>query len=199
MFYLGDSVPNKFQMADEYLKVDTKKKHAEPKKKEKKKERPEMKKSDIPKPKFTFRPIKPVEVKSPKPEVIDLKVYEKKMIDLLVRRISCEKSLAKLNIHSNKDQKQIIALNFKLRKIDDKLSKLQERSGIDLTKLNTGSRFDRFLNYIKRTFSTVVKKIKKFFKRNIDIILGVASLVLPFIGSIFFKKYIPVQPASCPT
>ena len=117
-----------------------------------------------------------------------IKAYEKKIIDQLAKKARYQKNISKLNPNDPKEHKKIVVLNFKIRRINEKLEILQKESGINLNNINTGSRLERFINFVKETATKIVKKVKKFFKRNYDIIMGVASIVLPFFGAIIMKK-----------
>jgi len=125
--------------------------------------------------------------------------YERKIIDQLTKKARLESKLSSLDPTKAKDMKRITNINFQLKDIEDILEDLQKESGIDLKKLDTGSTLLRFWNKVKKFFSTVYKKIKKFFKKHFDTILKVCFVIIPGIIALFARKAIvPEQPLPLP-
>lgn len=106
------------------------------------------------------------------------------MIQLIARRDMLEKKLNELDPGDPKESKVIAAINVELINIREELELLSKESGIPISSLNTGTRFGRFMTKVKATGRKFVKKAKKFYKRNKELIVGIASIVLPFVVSL---------------
>lgn len=109
---------------------------------------------------------------------------EIEMIQLIARRDMLERKLNELDPGDPKDSRVIAAINIELINIRDELERLSKESGIPISSLNTGTRFGRFMNKVKEKGKRIVKKVKKFYKRNKELIVGIASIVLPFVVSL---------------
>ena len=120
----------------------------------------------------------------------DRRIMQEEMMELLVRRDRIRAKLGTLDPCKKEDGKMIVKLNIKLRDIQAELEMLQDQSTIKLEELDHGTRFDRFVGRIKNFFRRIGKSIRKFFERNKEVILGVASVVAPVIISGGIKRII---------
>lgn len=110
------------------------------------------------------------------------------MIQLIARKEMLRAKLGELNPAKSKDSKRIAAINIELINIDNMMAQLEMETGISPTELDHGTKVGRFLGRLKQRVKKIGKSIKKFYKRNYDLINGLASIVLPIFGSLFLKK-----------
>ena len=106
------------------------------------------------------------------------------MIQLVARREYLKNTLGKLNPGKYKDTQKIVNANIELKNIEETIASLCSEFGISDNALETGSKSSRFFNTVKRKVKNTFGKIRRFFGRNKDVILGVGSIVLPLIGSV---------------
>lgn len=114
----------------------------------------------------------------------DKRQAEIDMIQLVARREYLKSVLSKLNPGKHKDTQKIVNANVELKRIEETIAALSAEFGIQDETLETGSKSGRFFNTVKRTVKNAFGKVRKFFSRNRDIILGVGSVVVPLIGSV---------------
>lgn len=107
------------------------------------------------------------------------------MMRLLGKRDLLRDRLGKLDPGKKKDSKLIVSINIALKDIDAELSMLQEQSGIKLTELDHGTKFQRRVSMVKKKVGGFFKKVKKFFKRHSDTIMDIASVAIPIAIAIF--------------
>lgn len=103
------------------------------------------------------------------------------MMQLIAERDRLKYKLGELNPGSKKDAKKIVSFNVKLRDIEAELTSYQQIYHINLDEVDKGSKLGRFIGRIKRTFKTAKKKVKKFVKRNKELISGLAAIILPVL------------------
>ena len=109
----------------------------------------------------------------------DRKEMQIEMMQLIGKRDRLKFKLGELDPGNKKDAKRIVAINIQLKDIDADLSMLQAQSGINLNNLDHGSRLARFIGGIKRWCRRKFKKVKKFFRENKELILGMISIIVP--------------------
>lgn len=95
--------------------------------------------------------------------------------------------LGDLSPRRKKDAKKIAAINIQLRQIESAIKELEKEFGISSTSIDKGTRVGRFLGRIKRAARRAGKKIKKFYKHNMELINGMATIILPVIGGLLLK------------
>ena len=117
----------------------------------------------------------------------DLKEMQIEMMQLIGKRDRLRKKLGELDPAKKKESRKIVFINVQLKDIDADLKMLQMQSGINLNELDHGTRLARFIGGIKRRFRIIKKKVKKFFRENKDLIIGMASIILPAIFTIIIK------------
>lgn len=118
----------------------------------------------------------------------DLKEMQIEMMQLICKRDRLRRKLAELDPANKKDARRIVSYNVQLKDIDADLSMLQEQSGINLNELDHGTRLARFIGGIKRWWKRkVVKKAKKFFRENKELIVGMCSIIIPVLLSTLVK------------
>lgn len=117
----------------------------------------------------------------------DKRDSEIEMIQLLARRDMLRCKLGELNPGKKKDSKKIANINIDLKEITAELQMLEEQSGIHLDELDQGTRVGRFLGRIKQNGKMIIKKIKKFYKKNFELVTGLATIIIPVIGTFLLK------------
>lgn len=143
----------------------------------------------------TEGPIRVTEEWYTKEKIKQMKKQEKarrsaevEMIQLIARKDMLRFKLGELDPSKVRDSKRIAAINIELRNIEIGIHQLEEQHGISATDLDHGSRVGRFIGRLKHAAKKVGKKIKKFYKRNAELINGIASIVLPVLGTVLIKK-----------
>ena len=117
----------------------------------------------------------------------DIKETQIEMMRLLAKRDRLKFKLGKLDYTSKKESKEIICINIELKDIDAELKMLQKQSGVDLNDLEKGTRFSRFIGLINRKTKKICKKIKKWYKRNRELIVGLAYIIIPVAVTALIK------------
>ena len=117
----------------------------------------------------------------------DLKEMQIEMMQLIGKRDRLRFKLGELDPSKKKDAKRIVAYNVQLKDIDADLKMLQEQSGINLNELDHGSKLARFIGSVKRWCKRKIKKVKKFFKENKELIVGMISIIVPVVLSTVLK------------
>jgi hypothetical protein len=118
------------------------------------------------------------------------KEYERDMIILLAKKERCFAKLSAIDISKKKDVKRLALLNIQLVNIDNELKRLEFFSGIKIDQLCNGTKLGRFWNKVKTKFRRGIKKLKKFFRKFQEPVLGFLSIAIPIIGSFLVKKFI---------
>lgn len=117
------------------------------------------------------------------------KEAENTLIKLISRRDYIKAKLKSLNPGKEKDSRMIAQLNIELKSIEEDISKTQAVSGIYLDKLEEGSRLSRFVGKVKSKIKSAGRSIKKFFKNNKEMVVGLSSVILPFLGGCLIKFF----------
>lgn len=120
----------------------------------------------------------------------DLKEMQIEMMQLIAKRDRLRLKLGELDPANKKDARRIVSYNVQLKDIEADLSMLQDQSGINLNELDHGSRLARFIGGMKRWVKRKVKKVKKFFRENKELILGMCAIILPVVVSAITKVII---------
>ena len=115
---------------------------------------------------------------------------EIEMMKLLAERDVVMAKLGELDPTDKHDSKKILNLNIRLKDINAELEMYQKQSGVNMTELEHGTRFDRFVGRIKRTVKKNVKKVKRFFKKYKEPLLGLVSVVAPLLIAVVAKGLI---------
>lgn len=110
------------------------------------------------------------------------------LIQLCAQRDMLRSQLGKLDISKKKDSKMIASINVQLEKIDSTIEKIENKYNVKAKEIDRGSRIQRVVTKVKKTFKKVAKKVKKFFRRNEELIVGLASIVLPILSVAIFKS-----------
>lgn len=122
----------------------------------------------------------------------EIRDMEIEMMKLLANRDRLRIKLGELDSANKRDSKKIVAINVKLKNIAAEIEMLERQSGIHLDELDKGSRVGRFLGNFKKAGKKLIKKAKKFFNRHSEVITTVASVLLPIIGGLLIKAFLPV-------
>lgn len=121
-----------------------------------------------------------------------IKQAEIEMIQYIARIEMLRGKLGELNPHKSKDSKKIAAINIEIKEIESLMGCLEMQYGISASEIDHGTRVGRFLGRIKMKFRKFKKKVKRFFKANAGLIVGIAPIILGvvanWIGSLFSKK-----------
>lgn len=120
------------------------------------------------------------------------KEAEVEVIQLIARKNFLTNKLEDFDPGKEKDAKKIAAINIELREIDERTNYLQQKYNIYIDSVDEGSRIGRFFRKIKEKGKRVIKKIKKFFRDddNKKLIIGIAGIVLPVIGSFIARLFL---------
>lgn len=110
------------------------------------------------------------------------------MIQLLAQKDRLRFKLGELNPASKRDSKMIAKINIRLKDIDCELDMLETQSGVHIDELDKGTKVGRFLGRMKRMGRKICKKIKRFYRNNSELICGIATVILPIIGSFIVKR-----------
>lgn len=116
------------------------------------------------------------------------KIVQIEIMQCLAKRDRLLAKLATLDPAKKKDSKKIVNINIKLKDLDLEIDALQREVGTDLNSLNHGSKFQRKWETFKKRVRKRFKKIKRWFKDNKELVLGIAAIVIPGILSLIFGK-----------
>ena len=105
------------------------------------------------------------------------------MMQLIAERDRLRYKLGKLDPSKKKDSKAIVVINVKLKDIDAELKALEDIAGVKIDSLDRGSRLGRFVGKIKKVFHTVKKAVKRWYRRNEDLIKGIIAIAIPVVIS----------------
>ena len=112
---------------------------------------------------------------------------EEEVIQLIARRDYLNKKLGELNPGKKKHIKKIAKINIEMENIKDDIQMWKDQYDVNIDQLDKGTKLSRFVGKIKTGFKKAVKKTKKFYRRNAELINGVAAIALPTIISIVVK------------
>ena len=118
----------------------------------------------------------------------DAKEMQIEMMQLISKRDYLKLKLGELDPGRKKDAKKIVSINVQLKDIEADLRMLQEQSGINLNELDHGSRLARFVGRVKRWFKRKIKKIKKIFEENKELIVGMIAIIAPTVFTAVIKS-----------
>lgn len=110
------------------------------------------------------------------------------MINLLAQKDCIRHRIGKLDPSKKKDAKRIAAMNVRLREIDAELKILETEYGCKVKDIDRGTKFGRTVGHVKRFMRKVGKKVKKFYRRNAELINGMASIIAPVVTSLIIKS-----------
>ena len=105
------------------------------------------------------------------------------LIQLIARRDYIYANISKLDSSKKKDAIKIVQMNIELKHIETSIRALQEQYNIKMDSINHGSGMARSWNKFRRFVKNKWNGVRKWFKRNKDMIIGISSVVLPIIGS----------------
>ena len=106
------------------------------------------------------------------------------VIQLIARRDLLRGKLSRLDGRRKKDAIKIASINIELVNIEEALTSIKKEYGITMNDIDKGSKVSRFFNRAKEKVKSAFKKVKKFFRRNSELIVGMATIILPVVGSI---------------
>lgn len=112
------------------------------------------------------------------------------MIQLVTRKNMLRRQLGDLSIKRKKDAKKIAAINIQLKQIDIAIADIESEFGVKITEIDRGTKVGRFLGKIKRAAKRFFKKTKKFYKRNMELINGLAAIIVPVVGGLIVKSIV---------
>lgn len=108
------------------------------------------------------------------------------MIQLLARKDMLRHKLEELDPGKKKDSKRIAAINITIKDVDAELEMLSLQYGINVEKLDHGTRLGRFIGRMKIKIKKIAKKAKKYWRENKNFIIEMAMIILPVISSYKF-------------
>lgn len=189
-FYLGSNIPEVFRIADR--QVD-----AENPNKEYVREPYEVPMPSIQSNPNVEGPIHMTKEEYEKRKIKQQKKREKKtreaeveIIQYLAREEMIKSRLAKLDPCKKKDSKKIAAYNIELKNLRANIEMLQEQYGIKIDSLDRGSKVSRFFARLKKKATRIFRKIKKWYERNDDLVIGVLGIAIPVLFSSLIAKII---------
>lgn len=189
-FYLGSNIPEVFRIADR--QVD-----AENPNKEYVREPYEVPMPSIQSNPNVEGPIHMTKEEYEKRKIKQQKKREKKtreaeveIIQYLAREEMIKSRLAKLDPCKKKDSKKIAAYNIELKNLRANIEMLQEQYGIKIDSLDRGSKVSRFFARLKKKTTRIFRKIKKWYERNDDLVIGVLGIAIPVLFSSLIAKII---------
>lgn len=189
-FYLGSNIPEVFRIADR--QVD-----AENPNKEYVREPYEVPMPSIQSNPNVEGPIHMTKEEYEKRKIKQQKKREKKtreaeveIIQYLAREEMIKSKLAKLDPCKKKDSKKIAAYNIELKNLRANIEMLQEQYGIKIDSLDRGSKVSRFFARLKKKATRIFRKIKKWYERNDDLVIGVLGIAIPVLFSSLIAKII---------
>lgn len=103
------------------------------------------------------------------------------MMKLIAQKDQINTKLGELDPSKKKDAKKIVYCNIKLKDIDAELKMLQDQSGINLNKLEHGSKFSRFIGWFKRKWKKFKKGVKNFYNTYRDPLTTLFTVAIPAI------------------
>ena len=189
-FYLGSNVPEVFRIADAQMEAENPKKEyvREP--------------YEVPMPTIGSNPNVEGPIHMTKEEYEKRKIKQERkrekktreaeieIIQYLAREEMIRSKLAKLDPCKKKDSKKIAAYNIELKNLRANIEMLQDQYGIKIDSLDRGNKVSRFFARLKRKVDKVIKKVKKWYNRNNDLIIGVLGIAVPVLLSGFIAKLI---------
>lgn len=114
----------------------------------------------------------------------EIRQAESDIIRLIARRDMLRGCLVTLNPSKQKDAIKIANINIELRDIEVTIQSLRAKYNIQTNSIEQGSKFGRFMGAVKKKTSSIFGKVKKFFKKNKESIIGVACVAIPAVCSI---------------
>lgn len=114
------------------------------------------------------------------------------MMKLLAKKERLRFKLGELDPSKKSDSKMIVSINVKLKNIDAELSMLEMQSGVHLDELDKGTKLGRFVGSLKQIGRKIVKKVKKFYRKNLELLNGIASITLPVFGGFLVRKFLRI-------
>lgn len=109
------------------------------------------------------------------------------MINLLTERDRLRYKIGKLDPTTTKGARKIALINIEIKNIEREIEILEEQNGCKCPEIDRGSKIGRTIGHIERGLKKFKKKCKKFFKRNEELIIGMASIILPVVASVAIK------------
>lgn len=110
------------------------------------------------------------------------------MINLLAQKDCLRHKIGKLDPSKKRDSKRIAAMNVRIRDIDAELRFLEIENDCKVQDIDRGTKLGRTIGHIKRFARKISKKIKKFYNRNIELINGMATMIIPVVASLTIKS-----------
>lgn len=119
---------------------------------------------------------------------VDLKNVQIEIMQMIAERDRLRYKIGQLDPSKKKDAMKIAALNVKLRDTIEGIDALCDLYEINLNTLDEGSKLGRFVGKLKKIYKKVRKKVKRFYKDNKELIVGIASIVIPAVLAAVVKK-----------
>lgn len=116
------------------------------------------------------------------------KAAQIEMINLLAQKDCLRHKIGKLDPSKKRDAKRIAAMNVRIRDIDAELRFLEIENDCKVKDIDRGTKFGRVVGHVKRFTRKIGKKIKKFYNRNVELVNGMATMLIPVITSLIIKS-----------
>lgn len=108
-------------------------------------------------------------------------------IQLLARRDLLRQNLSKLDPGKKRDCKAIAVMNIELTMINQRIQDIEAVIGKRSEELDHGTKTGRAINKAKRGLRKIGNSIKRFVKRNRDIVEGVVTIAVPLLAAVVIK------------
>lgn len=118
------------------------------------------------------------------------KEAENTLIKLISRKNYIKAKLSNLDPGKEKHSRMIAQFNIELNNIEEQINSIQTQTGIYLDKVEEGSRLKRFIGKVTTKCKSKARGIKKFFKKNKDLVVGLTSVILPVIGGCLLRLFV---------
>lgn len=110
------------------------------------------------------------------------------MINLLAQKDCIRNKIGQLDPSKKRNIRRIAAMNVRIKDIDAELKILETESGCKIDDIDRGSKFGRIIGRIRRFSRKAFKKVKKFYRRNEELITGMATIIIPVVSSLIVKS-----------
>lgn len=115
---------------------------------------------------------------------------EAAIIELVTRKEYLINKLDTINIKKKKNASKISEMKIELKDIDIEINRLKNEFNIYVEDTEDESKIKRGFRRFKSKMSRAGKKIKKFFNKNSELILGLSSVILPVFAGMITKTVI---------
>lgn len=125
-------------------------------------------------------------------KVKERKELQIEMMQLIAQKDLLRHRLGELDPTRKKDAKKIVAINVRIKDIECEIEMIEKESGCKIEELDHGTKLGRFCGRFKWIGRRIKKTVKRFYRRNEELISGLASIFLPILGTLLFKSILKI-------